>query len=196
MDGSVLTQFQQKYESLAGVVHLVAGVEEAADVVAALLGEAKARRVALGAFSEPLREALAERCAALGLAVVQPPYASAVLARGDRCGPGRRFAGRVCHCRNRHPGGVRHRRRPAPGFHAAAGARGHFAAPRTSWPHSAMRWAACGRFSSSSRSMPRLASFPARAAPAISRCADAGGARARDHPRRGDPLVSQERKPS
>lgn len=79
MDGSVLTQFQQKYESLAGVVHLVAGVEEAADVVAALLGEAKARRVALGAFSEPLREALAERCAALGLAVVQPPYASADL---------------------------------------------------------------------------------------------------------------------
>jgi L-lactate dehydrogenase complex protein LldG len=79
MDESVLTHFKQRYESLAGVVHVVSEEEEAAAVVASLLGQAKARRVALGQFPEPLRQALAERCAALGSEVVQPPYASADL---------------------------------------------------------------------------------------------------------------------
>lgn len=62
MDDSVLTHFKQKYESLAGVVHVVSEEEEAAAVVAC---QAKARRVALGQFPEPLRQARAERCAAL-----------------------------------------------------------------------------------------------------------------------------------
>jgi L-lactate dehydrogenase complex protein LldG len=76
MDESVLTQFKQKYESLAGVVHLVSGVEEAAEAVADILGETKARRVALGEFPEPLRKALGQSCAAPGIEVVKPPYKS------------------------------------------------------------------------------------------------------------------------
>jgi L-lactate dehydrogenase complex protein LldG len=79
MDESVLAQFKQKYESLAGVVHLVSGVEEAAEVVASVLDGAEARRVALGEFPETLREVLRQRCAALGLEMVQPPYRSADL---------------------------------------------------------------------------------------------------------------------
>jgi L-lactate dehydrogenase complex protein LldG len=79
MDESVIAQFKQKYESLAGVVHVVSGVEEAAEVVATVVGEAKARRVALGEFPKPLREALEQRCVALGSEVVQPPYWSADL---------------------------------------------------------------------------------------------------------------------
>ncbi len=53
MDESLLRQFQQKYESLAGVVHLVSGVEEAAEVVASVLREAGARRVAWASFRSP-----------------------------------------------------------------------------------------------------------------------------------------------
>ena len=79
MDESVLAQFKQKYESLAGVVHLASGVEEAAEIVVAVVGEAQAQRVALGAFPETLQEALEQRCAALGFEVVQPPYGSADL---------------------------------------------------------------------------------------------------------------------
>ena len=47
--------------------------------------------MALGEFPETLRDALAERCTALGLAVVEPPYSSADLPGRDRCGPGRRL---------------------------------------------------------------------------------------------------------
>jgi len=79
MDEPVLSRFQQKYESLAGIVHFVSGVEEAAEVVASVVSQAKARRVALGEFPEPLREALRQRCTAEGSEVVQPPYASADL---------------------------------------------------------------------------------------------------------------------
>jgi L-lactate dehydrogenase complex protein LldG len=79
MDESVLTQFKQKYESLAGVVHLVSGVEEAAKAVAVIVSEAKAGRVAFGEFPETLREVLEQSCATLRSEVVQPPYRSADL---------------------------------------------------------------------------------------------------------------------
>ena len=58
MNEKIVKQFQQKHESLAGIVHIVSGVNEAADQVFSILQEKKAEKVALSELPEDFRQIL------------------------------------------------------------------------------------------------------------------------------------------
>jgi L-lactate dehydrogenase complex protein LldG len=79
MDEHFVQQFKQKYETLAGSVHLVASATEAAEKVLSILRGAGAHRVALGQLPEDFRHPLAQRCAQAGLDVMMWPFDSAEL---------------------------------------------------------------------------------------------------------------------
>lgn len=81
MDENFVQQFRQKYETLAGSVHLVASATEAAEKVLSILREAAAQRVALGELPEDFRHPLEQRCAQAGLEVLMWPFNSAELPR-------------------------------------------------------------------------------------------------------------------
>jgi L-lactate dehydrogenase complex protein LldG len=79
MTEETVSQFKEKYESLAGVVHVVGGIAEAAETVLSILREAEAKCVALGELPGGVAEAVAERCNAEGIELVGPQYRSADL---------------------------------------------------------------------------------------------------------------------
>jgi L-lactate dehydrogenase complex protein LldG len=79
MDEKFVQQFRQKYETLAGSVHLVASATEAADKVFSILTEAAAQRVALGDLPQDFRHPLLQRCEQSGLDVLMRPFNSSEL---------------------------------------------------------------------------------------------------------------------
>jgi L-lactate dehydrogenase complex protein LldG len=79
MNEKIVEQFRQKHESLAGIVHLVSGMDEAADKVVAILREKEAEKVALSDLPDELRQTLEQRCAAAGMNLLTPPFTNAEL---------------------------------------------------------------------------------------------------------------------
>jgi L-lactate dehydrogenase complex protein LldG len=72
-------QFRQKYETLAGSAHLVAGETEAAEKIISILKNAGIQRVALGKLPENFRQPLEQNCAQAELDVMVWPFDSAEL---------------------------------------------------------------------------------------------------------------------
>jgi hypothetical protein len=64
MDPDLVSKFKLKYESLAGIVHIVENEDAAAGVVLQILKEVQGRRVALGALPESLLKPIDSACAA------------------------------------------------------------------------------------------------------------------------------------
>ena len=81
MGEDFVQQFKEKYETLAGHVHLAASTTEAADVVVSILRDTEAKRVALGELPEAFRGSLEQRCIEAGMDVLKPPFKSAELPR-------------------------------------------------------------------------------------------------------------------
>jgi L-lactate dehydrogenase complex protein LldG len=74
MDPDLVSKFKLKYESLAGIVHIVENEDAAAGVVLQILKEVQGRRVALGALPESLLKPIDSACVAAGIAVLKPPF--------------------------------------------------------------------------------------------------------------------------
>ncbi len=79
MNENLVQEFRQKYETLAGSVHLVDSATEAAEKVLSILRGAAAQRVALGELPEDFRYPLEQRCGQAGLDVLMWPFNSAEL---------------------------------------------------------------------------------------------------------------------
>lgn len=79
MNDKIVSQFQKKHESLAGMVHLVSGLDEAAEKVVSILQEKEAQKVAVSELPDEFRQSLEQRCAAAGMNLLKPPYNSAEL---------------------------------------------------------------------------------------------------------------------
>lgn len=77
MNNNILEQFQQRHESLAGIIHRVSGTNAAADKVIAILQEKRAAKVAMGILPEELSSALELRCAEDGMELLKPPFNNA-----------------------------------------------------------------------------------------------------------------------
>ena len=73
MASSLVHRFKEKYESLAGHVHLVDDLSGAAEVVMMVLNEAVGDRLALGELPVPLTGSIEERCRERGIEVLKPP---------------------------------------------------------------------------------------------------------------------------
>lgn len=74
MDQDLVLQFKQKYETLAGIVHLTENENAAAEVVLRILKETHALRVALGALPDSLMQPVEAACDASGITVMKPPF--------------------------------------------------------------------------------------------------------------------------
>ncbi len=70
----LIKQFKDRYEALNGIVHLVAGSDEAVMVVASVLKEATAERIALAGLPPDLSDAIIEQCEVDGIEVLRPPF--------------------------------------------------------------------------------------------------------------------------
>ncbi|MFQ5794852.1 MAG: lactate utilization protein C [Candidatus Bipolaricaulia bacterium] len=77
--GRTVQRFKEKYESLAGKVHLAADAIEVVELVSQILQEADATCVALADLPEELQRAIAQHCVEAGIQVVQPPFDGASL---------------------------------------------------------------------------------------------------------------------
>ena len=67
MNEKIVAQFRQKHESLAGIVHLVSDMDEAADKAVAILRDKEAEKVAFGDLPNEFRQILEQRCAEAGM---------------------------------------------------------------------------------------------------------------------------------
>lgn len=74
MNESIVEQFRHKHESLAGIVHLVSGLDEAAVKVAAILLEKGAKDIGLAELPAEFRKVLEQQCAAAGMNLLKPPF--------------------------------------------------------------------------------------------------------------------------
>ena len=79
MNDKIVQQFQKKNESLAGIVHLVSGLDEAADQVFSILQEKKAEKVALSELPEEFGQILDQKINQDGLDLLKPPFNNADL---------------------------------------------------------------------------------------------------------------------
>jgi L-lactate dehydrogenase complex protein LldG len=79
MNDNIVSQFQKKHESLAGIVHLVSGLDEAADQVFSILQEKKAEKVALSELPEKFSQILDQKINQDGLDLLKPPFNNADL---------------------------------------------------------------------------------------------------------------------
>ena len=76
MNENIVSQFQKKHESLAGIVHIVSGLNEAADHVFSILQEKKTEKVALGELPEDFGQLLAPKITEDGLELLKPPFSN------------------------------------------------------------------------------------------------------------------------
>lgn len=74
MNQDLVIQFKQKYETLAGIVHLAENENAAAEVVLQILKETHGQRVVLGALPDSLMQPVEAACDAAGIAVMKPPF--------------------------------------------------------------------------------------------------------------------------
>ena len=79
MNDNIVVQFQKKHESLAGIVHRVSGVDEAADQVFSILQEKKTEKAALGELPEDFSQILQQKITLDGLDLLKPPFDNADL---------------------------------------------------------------------------------------------------------------------
>ena len=79
MNDNIVSQFQKKHESLAGIVHLVSGLDEAADQVFSILQEKKAEKVALSELPGKFSLILDQKINQDGLDLLKPPFDNADL---------------------------------------------------------------------------------------------------------------------
>jgi L-lactate dehydrogenase complex protein LldG len=79
MNESIVEQFRNKHESLAGIVHLVTGTSEAAEKVVAILQKKGAEAVACSELPDDFRQTLEQLCTATGINLLRPPFNSADL---------------------------------------------------------------------------------------------------------------------
>ena len=89
MPSDIVTRFKEKYEILAGHVHLCATVEEAAVRAAEICSESGAEHVVVGEFADGLAEPIVSGLDSAGLDVAGPDFkASEVPAAIDRADVG------------------------------------------------------------------------------------------------------------
>jgi len=74
MNENIVSQFQKKHESLAGIVHLVSGDNQAADQVFSILQDKKTEKAALGELPEDFGRILAPKITGDGLELLKPPF--------------------------------------------------------------------------------------------------------------------------
>ncbi len=74
MNDSMVQKFKAKHESLAGIVHLVDGLERAADKIFALLQEKKAAKIAITELPEQIGQSLEQHCKAAGMNLLKAPF--------------------------------------------------------------------------------------------------------------------------
>ena len=79
MNDNIVSQFQKKHESLAGIVHLVSGLNEAADRVFSILQEKKTEKVALSELPEDFGQILEQKITEDGLDLLKPTFNNADL---------------------------------------------------------------------------------------------------------------------
>ena len=79
MNNNIVQQFKQKHESLAGIVHLVDGLDGAAAKAVSILEEKKAEKVALTELPVEFLHPLEQRCATAGMNLLKPPFNGAEL---------------------------------------------------------------------------------------------------------------------
>jgi L-lactate dehydrogenase complex protein LldG len=79
MNEKIVAQFRQKHESLAGIVHLVSDMDEAADKAVAILRDKEAEKVAFGDLPDEFRQILEPRCTEAGMDLLTPPFNNAEL---------------------------------------------------------------------------------------------------------------------
>ena len=94
MGAALVEKFREKYESLAGHVHLVDDVSDAADVIMVVLKEDVGDKLALGELPTQLVEQIEDRCQEQGVELLRPPYDNTILPQSiddshvDTCGFG------------------------------------------------------------------------------------------------------------
>lgn len=81
MNNSAVRTFKERYESLAGKVHMVPDAAGAAAVIMTLLQDAGATRIALAALPHEIADAVAADASALGIEVLREPFSSSDLPR-------------------------------------------------------------------------------------------------------------------
>ena len=79
MNADIVQQFQQKHESLAGIVHLVDSLDAAAVKIISILEEKKAAKVAMTELPLELMQSLEQRCATTDMNLLKPPFNCAEL---------------------------------------------------------------------------------------------------------------------
>ena len=79
MNDKIVQQFQEKHESLAGLVHLVSGVSEAVEKVVSILQEKEAGKVAMAELPEEFGQNFEQKCAENGMELMKPPFNNADL---------------------------------------------------------------------------------------------------------------------
>ena len=80
MNDSIVQKFKAKHESLAGIVHLVEGLDAAADKIFSILETKKADKVVIADLPGEIRQPLEQRCAAAGMSLLKPPFNGPALA--------------------------------------------------------------------------------------------------------------------
>jgi L-lactate dehydrogenase complex protein LldG len=79
MNNDIVSRFQIKHESLAGIVHLVSDVNEAADKVFSTLQDKKAEKVALTELPDDFGQILEQKITVDGLELLKQPFSNADL---------------------------------------------------------------------------------------------------------------------
>ena len=79
MNDNIVSQFQKKLESLAGIVHPVSGLDEAADQVFSILQEKKTEKAALSELPGDFSRILDQKITTESLDLLKPPFNNADL---------------------------------------------------------------------------------------------------------------------
>ena len=74
MNENIVEQFRQKHETLAGIVHLVYSMEEAAEKVKTILQEKGTEKAALTNLPAEFRQILEQQCTEAGMNLLTPPF--------------------------------------------------------------------------------------------------------------------------
>jgi L-lactate dehydrogenase complex protein LldG len=74
MNDSMVQKFKKKHESLAGIVHLVDGLDAAADKIYAILEAKKAAKVAITELPFEIGQSIEQRCESAGMNLLKPPF--------------------------------------------------------------------------------------------------------------------------
>ncbi|RMF92540.1 MAG: hypothetical protein D6736_03310 [Nitrospinota bacterium] len=79
MTPDLVQQFKAQYEALAGRVHIASHRAEAGTIIATLLQEVNAERVAVAELPTDLQQALIQHCTQAGITLLRPPFDRASL---------------------------------------------------------------------------------------------------------------------